>query len=185
MHATLKHFPGHGADIGDSHISMPIDHRSFEEIYAQDLIPFKNLIETDPHLAIMPAHVIYSDIDPLNTAGTSEIWLKDILREQLHFEGVIISDCLSMVGAGIDNHADKILKALEYGDLALLSHQTPEQYLNLLDMLDQQQFEWSELSQARVQQWLLPNSPVITETQAQISVYAPVMPEQQIEPIVL
>ncbi len=158
VHPTLKHFPGHGSAIGDSHLIEPIDNRTWEEISTLDLLPFQNLIETSHIGAVMPAHVIYTNVDDQNTAGSSKIWLHDILREELNFEGVIISDCLSMAGAGNESNLDKTLQALEYGDLALLSHQTPAEYLDLLRMLEQQGFEWSEDSQHRVHQWLFSDS---------------------------
>ena len=154
MHAVLKHFPGHGSVIGDSHVVEPIDNREFEVLKALDLLPFKNLIEIGNIGAVMPAHVTYTNVDNVNTAGASKIWLQDILREDLNFEGVIISDCLSMVGAGDQSNLDKMLQALEFGDLALMSHKTPNQYLDLLKNLDQQDFEWSEKSQGRVEHWL-------------------------------
>jgi beta-N-acetylhexosaminidase len=154
LHSTLKHFPGHGADIGDSHIIEPIDNRSLEEIKALDLLPFQNLIDHNLAGAIMPAHVKYTQIDPDHTAGNSDIWLKDILRQDLHFDGVLISDCLSMAGAGNNSNVDKILAALEHGDLALLSHETPESYLEIFHTLQEQQFTWNEQSQHRVENWL-------------------------------
>lgn len=154
MRATLKHFPGHGADIGDSHEMQPLDHRTWEELTQKDLVPFKNLIETETIGAVMPAHVTYPHIDENNTAGTSKIWLSDILRDQLHFAGVIISDCLSMAGAGENNNLDKTLKVLEYSDMALLSHQSPQEYLDLLQELDIRDIHLSDISQQRIESWL-------------------------------
>lgn len=156
VHATLKHFPGHGADIGDSHITEPVDNRSWEVLSTVDLLPFQNLIETGIIGAVMPAHVLYPEVDNANTAGTSKIWLNDILRVELNFDGVIISDCLSMAGAGEGSNLDKTLHALEYGDMALLSHQSPAEYITLLENLEALQIEWSEKSETRVENWLLP-----------------------------
>ena len=96
MATTGKHFPGHGAIAPDSHVAEAIDERSFDEIMASDIQPF---IQTLPWLdAVMPAHVIFSQIDD-KSAGFSKIWLQDILRKQLKFDGVIFSDDLSMQGA--------------------------------------------------------------------------------------
>ena len=119
MATTGKHFPGHGSVKADSHVAAAIDHRSYQDIYNKDMQSFIQLM---PQLdALMPAHVIYDQIDP-NPAGFSPFWLQEILRQQLKFDGVLFSDDLSMQAACVAGGADaRIQAALNAGcDMGLV-----------------------------------------------------------------
>ena len=98
MKATGKHFPGHGNVLEDSHVAMPIDKRPKQQIFEQDMAIFAQMSQLGLLDAVMPAHVIYPDVDDL-PAGFSSTWIKTLLREQLAFDGVVFSDDLSMQGA--------------------------------------------------------------------------------------
>lgn len=97
MKSCGKHFPGHGFVGGDSHLTLPHDSRSLDELQADDLRPFAALSAAGM-AAVMPAHVVYGKIDS-RPAGFSPVWLQDILRGRLKFDGVIFSDDLTMEGA--------------------------------------------------------------------------------------
>jgi beta-N-acetylhexosaminidase len=131
MPAVGKHFPGHGFVRADSHLEIPVDERDYADIEMDDLIPFRQMINFGL-AGMMPAHVIYPKVDKL-PAGFSKIWLKDILRKELGFGGVIFSDDLSMAGASVvGGIVQRVEAALHAGcDMALVCNK-PESADELL-----------------------------------------------------
>lgn len=121
MKSVGKHFPGHGSTKEDSHIAAPRDERSFEQIKQNDLTVFSQLIQSGQIQGVMPAHVIFSEVDS-QPVGYSRYWLQSILKQSLNFDGVIFSDDLSMVGAGEHlTYTEKAQKAIEAGcDMVLI-----------------------------------------------------------------
>ncbi|MDO5057098.1 MAG: beta-N-acetylhexosaminidase [Lautropia sp.] len=107
-----KHFPGHGFADADSHVAMPVDGRSLDEILADDAAPYQWL--GTALTAVMPAHVVYPQVDR-KPAGFSRRWLQTILRRRLGFDGLIFSDDLTMeaatVAGSITARATAALKA--------------------------------------------------------------------------
>ena len=118
MQATGKHFPGHGGVFEDSHISEPIDTRSYKQLLELDLKPF---IELKDNLgALMTAHITFPNIDSI-CVSYSDVWIREILREKLAFKGIVFSDDLSMKGAGDYSMGEKAIKSIEAGcDMVLV-----------------------------------------------------------------
>ena len=112
MAATLKHFPGHGSVLEDTHFDEAVDKRTLDELRAQDLMPFVAGIDAGAD-AVMMAHVVYPQVAP-EPAGYSPLWIEQVLRKEMGFRGVVFSDDIGMaaafsaggVKARIDAHLD-------------------------------------------------------------------------------
>ena len=164
MSAVGKHFPGHGGVVEDSHLALPVDKRSLETLFKSDIVPFEKMIHNGLP-AIMPAHVIYSQVDE-KPAGYSTIWLKQILRERLNFQGVIFSDDLTMeaacvagsygeraelaLAAGCDmvlvcNHQEGVVEVVEH----LQEYSNPVAQLRLMRMHGKKPVSRSEMLASR------------------------------------
>lgn len=96
MAATLKHFPGHGSVLEDTHVDAAVDPRPLATLEAEDLLPFRTALTAGAE-AVMMAHVSYPSVDD-DPAGYSRVWIR-YLREELKFAGVIFSDDIGMAAA--------------------------------------------------------------------------------------
>ncbi len=121
-----KHFPGHGNTLLDSHEDLPVEQKSFEEISNLELIPFKKAFRSRIEM-LMTAHIRFPKIDPEWPAPLSEIFLKKILREELRYRGLLITDDLGM--KALAKHYDPAfipVRALQAGADLLLYCNEPE-----------------------------------------------------------
>ena len=96
--ASAKHFPGHGDTAQDSHVSLPVVNRSLAELRERELRPFAAAIEAECRV-IMTSHVLLPQLDGNHPATMSRVVLHDLLRGELDFSGVVVSDALDMAGA--------------------------------------------------------------------------------------
>ncbi len=119
--ATYKHFPGHGDTEADSHYSLPVINKSIEQLLNFELVPFINAIKNDAKI-IMIGHIALPNLDGNTPASLSKKIITDLLKEQLGFDGLVITDALNM-GALTDNYSDEEIytKAIEAGvDILLM-----------------------------------------------------------------
>ena len=92
---SIKHFPGHGDTATDSHLGLPVIDKSMDELVENELYPFKKIIESGVD-SVMVGHLLLPQLDEENPSTTSHKIISGLLRKQLHFDGVIISDALNM-----------------------------------------------------------------------------------------
>ncbi|SIT38267.1 Beta-hexosaminidase [Paraburkholderia piptadeniae] len=128
-----KHFPGHGFASADSHHAVPVDERTLDEILKEDVAPYDWLGLS--LASVLPGHVIYPKVDS-KPAGFSRVWVQDILRKKLRFEGAVFSDDLSMEAARQGGTlTEAATAALEAGvDMVLICNQ-PDEAGKVLDAL--------------------------------------------------
>lgn len=121
--SAVKHFPGHGDTSVDSHKALPIVFKTLEELKKMELIPFKKAVEKNVD-SIMVAHILYKAIDEDYPATMSKEIINELLRKEMAFKGVVISDDMTM-GAILENYSLEraSLKFLQAGgDVLLICH---------------------------------------------------------------
>ncbi len=126
--AVIKHLPGHGRAPVDSHEELPIVETSYETLKKTDFIPFKALAAASKSAWGMTAHVIYSDLDPVNVATQSSHVIDSIIRSEISFKGFLVSDCLTMKALS-GTYAEKAQKSLAAGcDAVLMCKGTVQEF---------------------------------------------------------
>lgn len=120
--ACAKHFPGHGNTVEDSHKTLPVVPLTEEELFAQDLLPFQAAMDAGIDM-VMVGHILVPALDEKNGASTSPAIISGLLRDKLGYEGVIITDELSMGGVTANATVpEAALAAVKAGvDIVLIS----------------------------------------------------------------
>lgn len=134
-----KHFPGHGDTKTDSHFGVPVLGLSLDELKERELLPFQALVNENVQI-IMTAHVLFSKIDPENTATLSKKILHDLLRDEMGFKGIVIADALGMAAiSGSLSKQETVIKAVNASlDLFLIAGDTVtiEHAVTMAELLD-------------------------------------------------
>lgn len=126
--SVVKHFPGHGDTSVDSHIKLPTVNHDIARLKSLELVPFVAAIENNVD-AIMTAHILLPKIDPDNPASFSPKIISELLRRDLKFDGVVITDDITM-GAVINNYdiGEVAVKSIKAGsDIVLVCYDYPKQ----------------------------------------------------------
>lgn len=134
MAATAKHFPGHGAVVADSHTAAPVDRRPLVDL-EDDLMPYQRLIANGLP-AVLASHVLFPSVDDA-VASVSPRWIRDVLRGDLGFKGVVFTDDMSMAGAAVAGDiVVRSKRALAAGsDMVLICNSRPS-VITVLEQLD-------------------------------------------------
>lgn len=117
--ATLKHFPGHGDTYEDSHDGLAYLAKTAEELKSGELLPFKSGIEAGAGM-VMIGHLVVEDMDAEKPATLSPVVVPTLLRQELDYDGVTVTDSMSM-GAILDNYGyDEIVKGVFDADIDMI-----------------------------------------------------------------
>ena len=146
--AVAKHFPGHGDTSKDSHYSLPYTNLSKEELQ-KHLYPFKKAIQSQVG-GIMSAHVVYPNLDPKYPATFSKKILTNLLKKEMNFKGIVISDSLDMKGATKgQGHIEASTLSLQAGaDMLIVGKYNPEKTFKKLKKLIGTEISAKRLHQA-------------------------------------
>lgn len=124
--ACAKHFPGHGRTLSDSHTGLPVEAVSVEELLTSDLVPFRAAVDSGV-ASVMTAHVAFTALDPHAVSATCSAPTLRLLREELGFPGLIVSDALEMQGArAAQGESEAAVAALGAGCDLLLAPTDPD-----------------------------------------------------------
>ena len=134
MKSTGKHFPGHGGIYEDSHKEMAKDTRTLDELLKSDIKTYKELVNKLD--AVMCAHVLYPFIDS-NIPSFSNHWIKDILKKEIQYDGLVFSDDLSMFGAGDETYPSKAMKSINAGCDMILVCNSRKEIANIINAFEE------------------------------------------------
>lgn len=147
--SVVKHFPGHGDTAVDSHKELPIIQKSLKDLQALELIPFSRAVEKGAEV-IMVGHILLPKIDSTYPASISKEIITDVLRGQLNYEGIIITDDMTMKAIlNTFEISEAAVSAVKAGnDIVLVAHD----YANVKKAKDAilQAIESGEITEQRI-----------------------------------
>lgn len=122
---VIKHFPGHGSVPADSHLELPVQPKSLRELRAGDLVPFESGVARGVP-SVMVAHIDVRQVDPGTPSTLSERVVTGLLRRDLGFQGLVVTDAMNMAAVADDHSsAESAVRALQAGNDVVLMPPDP------------------------------------------------------------
>ena len=183
--ASVKHFPGHGDTATDSHLALPVVDLSIESLRQRELVPFVAVVAAGTR-TVMTSHILLPQLDADNPATLSTIVLQDLLRTQLGFTGVIVTDALDMRGAsGETGIPTAAVRALAAGaDLLCIGTDNSDEEIDAIEAAISAAIARGTLAPARVAEAISRNRALaadLNELAAAVPVPAPIAPDFSLE----
>lgn len=158
--STAKHFPGHGDTNVDSHLALPVIDKTREALEGLELVPFRALIDAGVPV-IMTSHILFSELDT-EPATLSKTILTDLLRNDLGFQGVVVTDYMDMKAIADNYGAGEaaVLSVLAGSDLVLIGSNPETQQMVYQALVDA--YQQGRLSEARIREAVVRSSQLAT-----------------------
>lgn len=146
---TIKHFPGHGDTSADSHLELPMVHKSLAELEKFELVPFSHAVEEGADM-VMIGHLLLPKIDPDYPSSLSEAIITELLRKRIGFDGVIITDDMTMkaITGNFDIGSAAVMSVKAGNDIVMVAHDY-EKMIKVISELKKAVQE-GDISEARI-----------------------------------
>ena len=138
IQGVVKHFPGHGGVSGDSHSGAVSTDKSLEELFASELVPFQRAIDGGAEF-LMVGHIAAPNVTGDDTpASLSKVMITDVLRTQMGYQGVVITDAMNMTAITANHAADEaaVLAVNAGADMILMPEDFGKAYNGVIDAVN-------------------------------------------------
>lgn len=138
IQGVMKHFPGHGGVSGDSHSGAVSTDKSLEELFASELVPFQRAIDGGAEF-LMVGHIAAPNVTGDDTpASLSKVMITDVLRTQMGYQGVVITDAMNMTAITANHAADEaaVLAVNAGADMILMPEDFGKAYNGVIDAVN-------------------------------------------------
>jgi beta-N-acetylhexosaminidase len=147
--SCVKHFPGHGNTLVDSHDALPVEESTIESLLKTELVPFKRAFKARVDM-VMTSHILFKNIDEKWPVTLSDTFIKKLLRDECRYKGIVVTDDLGMKALSVNYKKEEIpIRAFEAGVDLLLYCNEPDAPAQALEVL-LKAIEKGKLSQTHI-----------------------------------